>query len=290
MTVLVSRRFWRRRCLEVAWLCLFAQIGLLSLRGAEPVRPDEEVQITAMEQGGSVRLVGRVKDCIDVTITLELELQNMASAQKSPITVDSNGRRYFEIATFRQVNKLEPFKYTWKYTYLRGGRQGRHDPNAVYRLPFQSEGKCRLVQGHHGRFTHGPGSGSEHALDWEMPEGSIVLAAREGRVVGLRQGPATGESFLALSSKGNYVLVRHSDNTYAEYMHLQEKSAFVKIGDSVKAGQPIARSGDSGKSGVPHLHFAVFKTLDGLKRETYPVVFQLADGRVTDRLVEGDSY
>lgn len=52
---------------------------------------------------------------------------------------------------------------------------------------------------------------------------------------------------------GNYIKVRHTDGTYALFAHLRKGSSFVK-GTKVKAGQVIARIGNTGNSTGPHLH------------------------------------
>ena len=87
----------------------------------------------------------------------------------------------------------------------------------------------------------------------------------------------------------NYVVIRHRDGTYAEYVHLQAHGVLVHLGDEVKTGQSLAHSGNTGYSTAPHLHFAVFRTLDGGKRESLPVDFHVRSGAVLS-LEEGASY
>lgn len=55
--------------------------------------------------------------------------------------------------------------------------------------------------------------------------------------------------------RGNHILIRHSEGEYSLLAHLQPGSIVVKIGDTVKRGQTIARCGNSGNSSEPHLHF-----------------------------------
>lgn len=54
---------------------------------------------------------------------------------------------------------------------------------------------------------------------------------------------------------GNHLVLDLGNGTYAAYAHLQRGSLTVREGDRVRAGQPIARCGNSGNSSEPHLHF-----------------------------------
>lgn len=56
---------------------------------------------------------------------------------------------------------------------------------------------------------------------------------------------------------GTSVMIDHADGTQTLYAHLSERS--VKVGDTVKLGQRIGKSGDSGNAGGPHLHFEMRK-------------------------------
>ena len=54
---------------------------------------------------------------------------------------------------------------------------------------------------------------------------------------------------------GNHVVIEHAPGEFSAYGHLQPGSVSVKVGESVKRGQVIARVGHSGNSTEPHLHF-----------------------------------
>lgn len=82
-------------------------------------------------------------------------------------------------------------------------------------------------------------------IDYPVPEGTPVLASANGVVA-------------EVQNRGGYglmVRVDHGGGNETWYAHLSE--AGVKVGQTVKAGQPIARSGNSGKSTGPHLHYEV---------------------------------
>ncbi|MGW7286127.1 M23 family metallopeptidase [Streptomyces sp. NPDC054847] len=64
---------------------------------------------------------------------------------------------------------------------------------------------------------------------------------------------------------GNHVVLDLGDGVFAAYAHLQRGSLAVRAGDRVRAGQPIARCGNSGNSSEPHLHFQL---MDGPDADT----------------------
>ncbi|NOQ16288.1 MAG: peptidoglycan DD-metalloendopeptidase family protein, partial [Methyloprofundus sp.] len=106
-------------------------------------------------------------------------------------------------------------------------------------------------------FSH-TGEQSKYAVDFAMPEGSEVHAARAGVVMSLEndffKGGVDKQAYIA---RANSVRVLHDDGSIAVYAHLQVERAQVYEGMRVKAGQLIAFSGSTGFSTGPHLHFAV---------------------------------
>ena len=78
--------------------------------------------------------------------------------------------------------------------------------------------------------------------------------------------------------KANYVKILHEDGTYAVYAHILQGTAMVKPGENVQLGQRLARSGSSGYSTGPHLHFVIQKNV-GLKTHSIPFVFKDAEGK-----------
>ncbi|CAD6511092.1 murein DD-endopeptidase MepM [Candidatus Profftia tarda] len=80
-------------------------------------------------------------------------------------------------------------------------------------------------------------------IDFAMPVGTPVFAVGDGEVMIARHGGAAG----------NYVVVRHGHQYKTRFMHL--KRILVKPGQKVKRGEPIALSGNTGRSTGPHLHY-----------------------------------
>ena len=54
---------------------------------------------------------------------------------------------------------------------------------------------------------------------------------------------------------GNYIKINHFDRFETAYLHLSE--TYYRVGEQVKAGFIIAKSGNTGNSTGPHLHFSV---------------------------------
>jgi murein DD-endopeptidase MepM/ murein hydrolase activator NlpD len=93
--------------------------------------------------------------------------------------------------------------------------------------------------------------------------GAPVYAVADGRVVStvddvaentpLHEPP--GSQFTLRTIVGNRVVLELADGTYATYGHLKTGSVAVRIGQRVHRGQRLARVGNTGVSGAPHLHF-----------------------------------
>lgn len=89
--------------------------------------------------------------------------------------------------------------------------------------------------------------------DFAVPTGTDVVAAHGGTVV--KAGPNGGGDGPAY---GNAVVVKHGDGLYSQYAHLSRID--VKVGQVVATGQHIARSGNTGNTTGPHLHFEIRTT------------------------------
>jgi murein DD-endopeptidase MepM/ murein hydrolase activator NlpD len=89
---------------------------------------------------------------------------------------------------------------------------------------------------------------SNDGINVAVPEGTPVKAAEDGVVA---------YSGNELKGYGNLVLVRHSNGYVTAYAHASE--LMVKRGDTIKRGQVIAKSGQSGEVGSPQLHFEIRK-------------------------------
>ena len=135
------------------------------------------------------------------------------------------------------------------------------------------QGNCTLG-GHHGPFRY--------SYDFLMPIGAVVTAAREGIVFEVRTGSEDG------GGSNNLVKIQHEDGTIAAYSHIHD--AMVEVGDRAEAGDPIAWSGNMGKTlGTPHLHFQVSMCSEPIHCGTLPVTFRNTEPNPTG-LEQGQAY
>ncbi|MFD4628358.1 transglycosylase family protein [Streptomyces sp. NPDC058284] len=107
--------------------------------------------------------------------------------------------------------------------------------------------------------------GYHTGVDFPVSTGTSVKSVAAGRVVSAGWG----------GSYGYQVVIRHADGKYSQYGHLSALS--VRAGQQVGAGQRIARSGSTGNSTGPHLHFEV-RTGPGFGSDVDPLAYLRARG------------
>ncbi|RZA16449.1 MAG: M23 family metallopeptidase, partial [Lysobacteraceae bacterium] len=110
----------------------------------------------------------------------------------------------------------------------------------------------RIDQGFDGAFSHQDDE-NRYALDFAVPVGTPVLAARAGTVMQVEAGQQGAGLGAADAGRANFVRILHDDGTMALYAHLAPDGVLVRQGDAVQAGQRIALSGNTGYSTAPHL-------------------------------------
>jgi murein DD-endopeptidase MepM/ murein hydrolase activator NlpD len=99
-----------------------------------------------------------------------------------------------------------------------------------------------------GRIIEGFKSGGNDGINISVPPGTSVRAAESGVVVYSGDG---------LKGYGNLVLIKHPNGFVSAYANNGELD--VKRGETVKRGQIIAKSGDTGNVNAPQLHFELRK-------------------------------
>ena len=155
-------------------------------------------------------------------------------------------------------------------------------PNSVaenyqYHAPFSSPKGHRITQGFNGKFSH-TNDYNKYAVDIAMDVGTYLTAVRAGTVVWVKDDYHMSGTTNYFLDKANVIKILHDDGTFSSYAHILMDTAIVKEGDKVALGDKLARSGSSGFSTGPHLHFSIIKNA-GLKNIAIPFKLLITKAR-----------
>ncbi|MBT5717635.1 MAG: M23 family metallopeptidase [Opitutae bacterium] len=262
------------------FLIFFICWGITPVHGA-----DDEFTIITNDVGSRIDLTARttVDSEYSVVITFN-SFQNLSpSTTQTLYNVKGKGDTY--LMSLNYISLSSGFSYDWKYVWNFGFSGENHNDDYVYRLPYSSDSSYSVGQGYFGSFSHE----GTYAIDWTLPIGTPIYAAREGRVLHLKEDSNVAGVTEEYTAMANFVLIGHDDGSQANYAHLQQNGALVEVGDWVSLGQQIGLSGNTGFSTGPHLHFIVNQQKSPDNTTSIPTKFSDKDGNILS-LVEDDEY
>jgi murein DD-endopeptidase MepM/ murein hydrolase activator NlpD len=244
------------------------------------------VLVTATDYSGTATiLTAQNLGFCPYTILLTCDLTHMNSSVALPfrkVVVPSKKKVVLARLT---PEPGQAYKYTFNYHYYLGNTTAPASTTPyVYSLPFEDGKTYKVIQGSNGTFSHT----NKQAIDFQMPENTVVCAAREGVVAEIRQDSNTGCADRSCKDQGNYIIVFHEDGSYATYVHFRQNGSLVQLGQQVSKGEPIGYSGNTGWSSGPHLHFEVDVPGEP-EKVSIPVQFSVG-GQTLDALQQGMSY
>jgi murein DD-endopeptidase MepM/ murein hydrolase activator NlpD len=208
-------------------------------------------------------------------LTLEVEAGDTRGAKvvmlaRPRVTIPAMGR--LDVASIRGLNPIQAVEVTFVYSAVIGDPKAVPDARFVYAWPFPRGAQALLSQGPGGP-THRDDF-SRYAIDLAVAEGTPVLAARAGVVVFLESRYfESGMDRERFQSRANHVRILHDDGSMGLYAHLAPASIDLEPGQRVEVGQQIGRSGNTGYSSGPHLHFVVLVHRD---MQSVSVPFRMA--------------
>lgn len=242
---------------------------------------DAQVKLETRKHAAGETLLVRNDLFAPVDIELQLSgVENAAGAPDKPIRWVLPPRSQIRLATLAPLDPSKPLRYTPRLRHALGDPRLLPKPYR-YPLPWRG-GPFRLTQGANGKYSHFTPKG-RYAADIAMPEGTPIVAARGGMVVRIENS----QSGRGNNPSGNFVRIMHDDGTMGVYLHLMKGSVKVREGQRIDTGALIARSGNTGNSTGPHLHFVVQRNV-GLAVESIPFDFSQPVNSLPNFAVGGD--
>ena len=184
---------------------------------------------------------------------------------------DVSFSRSWPVERIEPLSVLTPVTGTWQLSNGPGRKEiSPQDVQPQHRYAYD------MVVLKDGR-TH---KGDPHLNKSYYAWGRTIRAVAEGVVVDIcdheRDNPGYRGSFTQCYN--NRVVIQHPGNWFSAYLHIMKGSRVGRLieGTRVRAGQPIAKVGNSGNSSEPHLHFQAFRVDKTGRIVALPVNFKNA--------------
>ncbi|MFA6985156.1 MAG: M23 family metallopeptidase [Arenimonas sp.] len=188
-----------------------------------------------------------------------IKAENVASNPRLPRRLVVPARAEFKLTDLRSVEPTLPAIAEIECGAMVGDPNAPAPDGVSYAIPFYPGTKFTVDQGFAGAYSHHDPE-SRYSLDLGVPEGTPVIAARGGVVMQVEEDfRASGNDARRFGDRSNYVRVLHDDGSLALYAHLAPRTILFRPGDRIRTGNFLAKSGNTGFSTGPHLHFSVQK-------------------------------
>jgi len=264
--------------------CLAFLGVLFASTGAVAAVTDYPFRLVTRASGAEQQLIAENNGPAPITVHVTLSGENYASDRSWPVTTVVPPNTALQLGRVYAADKTAgAYNFLFRYSHHFGKVDAVHDSDAVYRLPYEEGQSYAISQAHGGKLTSHNNRENLYAVDFAMPAGTPVVAARAGVVIDSTLRHTEGGYDIKYLDKANTVAIVHDDGTVAEYAHLSPGPEVVKLGQRVSAGDLLGYSGSTGYSSGPHLHFIVSRPIvsDGkVTRLSVPVLFYSSDPAV----------
>ena len=258
--------------LRAAGLLSIGVAALMAQHQAVAKCVDDWLSIAEVREGEQVALLATNRQDFPITYSVRVRSDSKTNPRQR-VRGTLNGQQSEKLLVIADADE-KAVRVSCSWTI--GDLDAAHDDEHLYRLPYAEGASYRVLQGFGSRFSH---RGIEqYAVDFKMPVGTPVHAARGGVVARVVESHDKGCWEDGCGRYANFIVVMHSDGTTGEYYHLQKDGAAVEVGDRVTAGQWIGLSGNTGHTTMPHLHFAVYRATRGGLPQSVPISFVSSEG------------
>lgn len=238
------------RCALLISISLFAIVSSVSAAQQEGCFDNTRFCIVLTPNADNTQAVSAVRR-INLPVAVTVYSNSLHPSSHSSAFLNSNTP-----VALGTVEHADTFWENMRVKWTPGDVTAIHNEAIDYLPPLLPTSRYPIVQGFNGSFSH---SGrSRYAIDFAVPIGTPVMAARGGIVIDTKSDGTAGGPSPDFAEHANYVAVLHDDGTTGEYYHLKHNGVAVTRGQAINAGQLIGYSGNTGFSSLPHLHFGVY--------------------------------
>lgn len=242
---------------------------------------DYPLAVDNVRDGDGFKVIARNDGHAPVSIRAALADRKSVRTQPAfPLFAIVPPRSNVQLARIEGAAPGEKYSFRLEYRWAIGDYNALPRPDAAYRLPFEDGLSFRIGQAPGGAITTHSSPENRLAVDIPMPEGTPLVAARDGIVIYTRSRQIYGAQNPDLLSRANEVRILHEDGAITTYAHLAPAGVLVEPGQRVRAGMRIGLAGSTGYSSGPHLHFAVHrleKSDGGFAVVSVPFLFQVGN-------------
>ncbi len=178
--------------------------------------------------------------------TLKIVENEKEISKKLIRVIDGNFKKSY-ITVNNEMKKKRSSKNMKTMTNQTSEAKKNPSPSKLWEGNFIFPSESQKISSPFGamRFVNNKVSGYHSGIDFPVAIGTPLVASNSGRVVLAKR----------LVTTGNTIIIDHGMNVFSAYAHMSQLN--VKEGDMVKKGQNIGKSGNTGFTTGPHLHFTI---------------------------------
>ncbi len=223
-----------------------------------------EVQLFQREDDAGLALIAKNTFYAPIQLAYRLsQLQNVASNTPRDGLTMLPPRSEVPVLEVGKAVPGQNIGFQYEFQFLPGEPRRSTRPRSRTGCRSRCRRRSCVSQAFPDTRTHGDPA-SQYAIDFVMPIGTHVFAAREGVVIEVASDFFEHGTDLKVDGpRANVVRVLHDDGTMSLYGHLNWNTIRVVPGQHVARGEYLADSGNTGFTTGPHLHFVVQRNRGG---------------------------